>query len=242
MSAGTGMVMKSNELDPEAHVRVHRNFLYAVVPVILFGLSAVLLAWSILRLNLPVRFLSKWPWRIQLLDVQSAATVATITGGLIFARAQYATSVRPMIGWTGRVVKTRGFSSRLVRVVRLVNGSTFPAVFHAPSYRVILKIDHGRQRQEEELWISRTGAIELLDAAGLHYKYDYDLKDFGPRFPMSNSSQDVGVLALFSIKAMAVIDELLIMIQATDQAGDTHQRIIYCMLGAERRPREPTVA
>jgi hypothetical protein len=59
---------------------------------------------------------------------------------------------------------------------------------------------------------------------------------------MSNSSQDVGVLALFSIKAMAVIDDLLILVRATDQAGDTHQRIIYCLLGADRRPREPTVA
>jgi hypothetical protein len=95
-------------VDPEAHVRVHRNFLYFVVPIILFGFSAAFLGWSILRLNLPSALLSKWPWRVQLLDVESATTATTIAGGLIFARAQYATSVRPMIGWTGRGGQDQG--------------------------------------------------------------------------------------------------------------------------------------
>jgi hypothetical protein len=235
-------VYNNYALDPSAHVRVHRNFLYFVVPIALFGLSSLLLAWSILRLNLPAMALSHWPWRVQLLDIQSATTVATITGGLIFARAQYATSVRPMIGWTGRVVKMGGFSSKLVRVVRLVNGSVYPAVFQSPRYHVILRGSHAVQQRGENFWVSRAKAIELLSNEGLRYKTDYDLKDFGPRFPMSNSSQDVGVLALFSIKAMAVIDDLLILVRATDQAGDAHQRIIYCLLGADRRPREPTVA
>jgi hypothetical protein len=231
--------VRSSTPDPGAHLRVHRNFLFFVVPIALFTLSLLLLAWSILRLDLPASFLSRWPWKVQLLDVQSATTVATITGGLVFARAQYATSVRPMISWTGRVVKMGGFSSKLVRVVRVMNGSTYPAVFHTPRYRVFLR--GARVQRNGAPWLSRAEAIDFLAAAGLIYRKDYDLKDFGPRFPMSNSSQGVGIIALFTVRSMSVIDDVLIEMSATDQAGDTHQRVIFCLLGADRNPRIPTL-
>jgi hypothetical protein len=47
------------------------------------------------------------------------------------------------------------------------------------------------------------------------------------------------MLAIFTPKAMAIIDDFLILVRAKDLAGDTHERIVYCMLGAERNPKNP---
>lgn len=184
---------------------------------------------------------SDWPWKLQLLDIQSATTATTIAAGLVFARAQFASAVRPMAGWTGRVVEVRGFSSKLVWLVRLVNEASAPANFHTPKYCVCLGSESAQKPQNQDhAWISRPEAIALLDSAGLNHGFDYELRYFGPSFTISNSREG-SVMALFTRKAMKVISDVLIQVQITDQSGDTRQIIIHCMRGAVRDPKGPTI-
>jgi hypothetical protein len=223
--------------------RVHRNTFYYVIPIVLFGISSLLLLWSIIRLNIPDSVRTEWPWKVQLLDIQSATTATTIAGGLVFARAQYATAVRPMISWMSSVIEAKEFSSEFVWLVRVVNGSTSPASFHYPEYRVILNQKYGdRTDQADPIWISYDEATALLNANGLRYGVDYSMPFTGQGgTPLSVSSQYHLILGIFTQKALRIVDDVLVRVKATDQAGDTHQRIIYCMRGAVRNPKSASV-
>jgi len=169
-----------------------------------------------------------------MLDLDSATTLATIAGGLVFARAQYAAAVRPMISWVGSIVKSEQLSDELVWLVRAVNGSSNPAVFSCSEYCVRLVRDSGDGSLE---WVSRTEVIRRLNDAGLSYTEDYDLPGPILSFPLSVNSPYHLTLGLFTKKAMEKIEDVLIKITAIDQAGDTHQRIAYCMRGAKRDPK-----
>jgi hypothetical protein len=219
--------------------RVRRNRLLFIAPVALFITCSALLVWGIARQNLPGSTIAHWPWKLQLLDIQSATTAVTITGGLILARAQYAATVRPMATWSGAVVKTSGYSSRLIWLVRLKNGCATPSYFRADGYRILFKSQASSDPEGKERdWITRDEAIHLLTTAGLKYRSDYDLNYFGPAVPLSLSNES-SMLAIFTPKAMVMIDDFLILVRAKDLAGDTHERIVYCMLGAERNPKNP---
>lgn len=219
---------------------IRRNFVFFFIPLILLALSALLLAWAILRVNLSPSMQSKWPWKLQLLDIQSATTATTIAAGLVFARAQFASAVRPMWGWTGRVVEARGFSSKLVWIVRVVNQTSAPANFHSPMYCVYLMPRDPRETGQGQTWISRTEAIEVLNSAGLKYGVDYELRYFGPSFTLSDS-RNGSVLGVFARKAMQIVDDVVIQVQVADQSRDTRQISIHCMRGAARNPKGPTI-
>jgi hypothetical protein len=198
----------------------------------------MLLLWAIIRQNLPASLISGWPWKIQLLDIQSASTAATITGGLILARAQYANTVRPMIGWTGNHVDVAGYAEKAIWLVTVGNGCATPAYFQAEAYRVLLKT-HGNSKPADDApqWMTRDDAIGLLSTAGLRLKVDYDLNYLGPAFPISISSQDC-TLAIFTARATEAVDDVLVRVRAQDLVGDVHERIIYCLRGAERELQE----
>lgn len=223
--------------------RLHRNTIFFALPLALFGISALLLIWSVLRLNIPTTFRTEWPWRLQLLDVQSATTVAAITGGLIFARAQYATSVRPMIGWTGRVVEAKELPGELIWLVRIFNSATAPVVVNSLSYHVILKASPSRVvlGGYEPPWLSRTEAIETINMAGLRLEDDYDLRYIGSGYPLSASNQDSGWIARFNQESFQAIKDVIIRVVVVDQAGDTYQRMIYCMRGVDNGFKRSTI-
>ncbi|WP_326594590.1 hypothetical protein [Streptomyces sp. NBC_01803] len=218
-------------------MRVRRNPLFFTVPIILLALAALLLVWEIVTSNLPLSMRSSWPWKLKLLDVQSATAATTIAAGLAFARAQYASAVRPILGWQGRVVKTTGLSSELVWRVSLVNGASAVAMIHSPYYRITLRAAANSSCRDSS-WIPRGEAISFLQAMGLILGEDFLLRHVGPAYPISTSPQS---LAAFTPRAMAIIDEMLIRVEVTDQVGDSHRRIIHCMRGVIREPTEPTM-
>ncbi|WP_435221234.1 hypothetical protein [Streptomyces sp. Tue6028] len=230
-------------MESEPQRRVLRNTALFKVPVVLLGLTASMLVWSVVRANVPASARGSWPWKLALLDVQSATTATTVTAGLIFARAQYASAVRPMIGWVGYVVEVAELSESFAWMVRLVNGAGAAAQIHDPKYRVVLRGDAEPQgvRVAASSWMSRDEAVVALGTVGLVEGQDYALRVLGPSFPLSNSSQKHGILALFTGRAMAEIEELLIRIDATDQVGDTHRRVVHCMQGAVRVPASPSL-
>ncbi len=132
-------------------------------------------------------------------------------------------------------------SGKQVWLVRIFNGSTAPAMFRTTEYRVILNVPQLEPEGavERSDWLPRSDAMRILSTAGLHPKSDYELRPIGPAFPLSASSPDIAWIAWFGIKAMKAIDDILVRVEATDQAGDTHQRIVHCMRGAERNIAGP---
>jgi hypothetical protein len=215
--------------------------LFFRLPLLLLAVSSALLLWAVLTANLSDSIRASWPWKLELLDTQSATTATTIAAGLVFARAQYASVVRPLLGWTGGVVKVDEFSSEYAWMVRLVNGASTPSLVNVPEYRLSLKSGPGVDKPEEGPWVSREKAISALVSAGLLQGRDFELRYIGPAFPLSSSTQEAGVVGIFSRRAMEVVDDVLVRVEAADQAGDTHQRIIHCMRGAVRKPTASTV-
>ncbi|WP_416986535.1 hypothetical protein [Streptomyces sp. T028] len=199
-----------------------------------------LLAWELTRINLPDATAAAWPWRLELLDVQSASTATTVAVGLILARAQYATAVRPMLGWRGRVIETDGMSDRLVWWVRLTNGSPHGATVEYPKYRVILRSEAAGNPPSEDDWLTREAAVLKLVAAGLVDGQDFEIRLLGPAHSLSNSGDDSRTVALFAPRAMAVVEDVHVRVRAVDQAGDTHQRVVHCMRSARREPTSPS--
>ncbi len=217
--------------------RTKRNKWFFVTPMLFFTLAFIFLTWAVIRLNLPPSVLSRWPWKVQILDVQSATTALTITGGLILARAQYANTVKPMIGWLGAVEQTTAYSNRHIWPVDLINGCSTPAYFRADGYFLLLKARQVTDFEESNVnWVTRDDIIAFLETMDVRHGLDYELNYLGPSLPLSLSSP-IFRLALFTPKAMHAIDDLLILVRAKDLVGDVHERIIYCMRGADRNPK-----
>jgi hypothetical protein len=192
------------------------------MPLALFGLTLFLLGWAVVRLNLPAATRASWPWKLQLLDVQSATTAATIAGGLIFARAQYAAAVRPAISWSGGWDKGNW-------IVRLSNGSPIPSYFLYLQYRI--ESEGGSFGSTEGPWVPHDTAEDQLRALGLQDGEDFTIRLFGPLVPMSGTIDNSLRIASFSEQAISRLKDVQIRVRAQDQAGDIHQRIVYCFRG-----------
>jgi hypothetical protein len=215
--------------------RSRRSFWFFSIPLMFLGISASLLMWAIVRANLPPSVDSQWPWRVQLLDIGSATTMTTVTAGLVLARAQFASAVRPVPAYTGRVARVRGFSSRYVWVVRVLNNSASPAGFHSLEYCVTLQSQPAKKfGNPDRRWGTREEAIRILERIGLRDQIDFDLRLFWG-FSLSNSSPIA--LGIFSTKAMGLIEDITIRMVITDQAGDSRPWTMACLTGAVRRPR-----
>ncbi|WP_328743827.1 hypothetical protein OHT57_00650 [Streptomyces sp. NBC_00285] len=76
---------------------VNRNWLFSRLLWVLAAVAVILLAFCLVRENLPDHVARSWPWRLRLLDTGSALTAVLGTGGAALARAQYAQTVRPAL-------------------------------------------------------------------------------------------------------------------------------------------------
>ncbi|MFH8376721.1 hypothetical protein ACH4A7_24660 [Streptomyces cyaneofuscatus] len=66
---------------------VRRNRVFSGLVTWLAYLSLLLLAYSVWRENAPDRLTGSWPWKLELLDGQSAATAVVGSMGAALARA-----------------------------------------------------------------------------------------------------------------------------------------------------------
>lgn len=201
--------------------RSRRSFWFYSFPLVFLGISIFLLLWAVLRENLPLSVDSRWPWRVQLLDVGSATTMTTVIAGLVLARAQFSSAVRPIPAHTGRVARVRGFSSRYVWVSRVLNSSSSPADFHSLEYCVVPQPQVARKLTLlDPRWGTREEAVQTLERVGLRNQVDFDLR-----------------FLVFTTKAMAAIESIIIRMTVTDQVGDSRQFQMNCLIGAVRHPR-----
>jgi hypothetical protein len=161
--------------------------------------------------------------------------MTTVTAGLFLARAQFSLAVRPLPSHTGRVAKLRGFSSRYVWVSRVLNNSTSPARFHSLEYYVLPNPKIAKKfNLSDPHWGTREDALQALERIGLKDQVDFDLRLFST-FSLSSSSPML--LGIFSTRAMSAIESLIVRITISDQAGDSRQWKMDCLIGAIRNPK-----
>jgi hypothetical protein len=82
-----------------------------------------------------------------------------------------------------------------------------------------------------EGWVPCDKAAQQLADLGLHQGQDFSLNLFGPKVPMSGTIDDNIRIAWFSKRAIDALENVEIKVRAEDQAGDVHQRIVYCWRG-----------
>ncbi|GGP93366.1 hypothetical protein GCM10010278_84230 [Streptomyces melanogenes] len=179
--------------------------------------------WEIFRANL-ADSKGQESWGLTILDRQSAASLLAVAMGLTFARAQYASAVRPLITWSGNPRKNDfDMTSRYIWYVEMANGGTHNAVVYDISYR--LKYLDGTASE----WVdTRDRAAQLLGRLGLGSGTDFDLNTI-KRGAVLGSALYIG---RFSLDATRKMDEFELRVRVSDAVGDHHERTLACFSGA----------
>lgn len=191
-----------------------------------------------LRENLPERLTATWPWQLRLLDVQSATTAAIGTAGASLARAQYARTVRPALGHFGRAMADLAPGGRLAWGCHLINGAQDVAITQAISYQVTFteSAGEGRDRNPPQ-WGSSQHAIAAIESCGVEHHEDFKLDFIGPGRPIP--AEGLMFLGWFTEATMRKVESVLVRVRVVDRVGDTHERCINLLKGANRTPRHP---
>lgn len=215
----------------EAQQRViRRNWIFWRLLVCLAVVAALLFLYTVVQQNLST---GSHAGPIEIMDIQSATASLLATGGALLARAQYATAVRPMIGFQGRPV--RGPSpdpDQLVWAFRMLNGGQDAATVTGVRYCVRRQ---GADPAGPAVWLELDAVHAELERAGLRADVDYGLLRFGAGFPLSGHQHFL--LGWFTPGAMAVVDAFGVRIEVEDRVGDLHGRSIDVLKGAHRNPR-----
>lgn len=217
---------------------VRRNGLFSRLVLILAGMSLLLLVYSVVRENLPDRLTATWPWKLRLLDIQSATTAVIGTLGASLARAQYARTVRPALGHFGRAMAGLAPGDRLAWGCHLINGAQDVAITQEISYQVRFTeaAGYGAGRATAE-WGTRQNAVAAIEACGVEQGEDFRLDFIGPGRPIP--AQGLMLLGWFTEAAMRKVESVLVRVRVVDRVGDTHERCINLLKGANRTPRHP---
>ncbi|MEV4879970.1 hypothetical protein [Streptomyces cyaneofuscatus] len=213
---------------------VRRNRVLSGLLTWLVYLSLLLLAYSVWRENAPDRLTDSWPWKLQLLDVQSATTAAVGSLGASLARAQYARAVRPALGYFGQVKEGVAPDDRLAWVCSVLNAAQDVAVVEQLGYRVVLTGD-ADAADDEAGWVRRDEAVRLIEERGPVDRADFALHFIGVGRPLP--AQGMMLIGWFTEAAMAEVRDVHVRLRVTDRVGDTHERVIDVLKGADRSPR-----
>ncbi|MFD3973672.1 hypothetical protein [Streptomyces cyaneofuscatus] len=213
---------------------VRRNRVLSGLLTWLVYLSLLLLAYSVWRENAPDTLTDAWPWKLQLLDIQSATTAAVGSLGASLARAQYARAVRPALGYFGQVKEGMAPDDRLAWVCSVLNAAQDVAVVEQLGYRVVLTGD-AEAEDDEAGWLRRDEAVRLIEQRGPADRADFALNFIGVGRPLP--AQGMMLISWFTAAAMAEVRAVHVRLRVTDRVGDTHERVINVLKGADRSPR-----
>ncbi|MCT4357332.1 hypothetical protein M5362_29965 [Streptomyces sp. Je 1-79] len=213
----------------DAQRRVRRSPLLFTAPIVLLCLLTVILGWEIARANMTEQARTDWPWRLQLLDMEPLGSLLAVAAAAVLARAQYARTVRPYLGWrsdwtTGAL---RGNDAEWHSGV--YNGGQHPAVIERYECRVVLA---GESDQASTPWTDVPGVAATLTAAGLVVGEDFQIPLFGS-FPLvGTGTYETVLMGAFSRRFVDEVDALYMRVRVVDTVGDSHERIMNCLKGA----------
>ncbi|WP_241837633.1 hypothetical protein [Streptomyces sp. CB02115] len=197
-------------------------------------LSLLLLAYSVWRTNAPDTLTDSWPWKLELLDGQSATTAVVGSMGAALARGQYARAVRPALGYYGRATAGIAPDDRLAWTCHVVNAAQDVAVVDGIAYRVVLAGD-ADPTDDETGWVDRERAKRAIGERGPVDRSDFSLHFISADKPLP--AQGLMLIGWFTEEAMAEVRDVHVRLRVTDRVGDTHERIIDVLKGADRSLR-----
>ncbi|MEU9131438.1 hypothetical protein AB0D08_25580 [Kitasatospora sp. NPDC048540] len=212
---------------------IRRKWIFWQLLIGLVGVSGLLLVYTIVQQNLAASDPGAAP--VQILDIQSATAAVLATGGGLIARAQYATAIRPMIGFDGRVVQVAPDAAELVWGCQIRNGAQDAATVWDMKYSVRFL---GQDPPAVESWLEFAALTEELKRAGLRPDVDYMIKLWTRGAPLAG--QERAMIGWFGPHAMSVIDALCVRVQVVDRVGDLHERSNNLLTSARRTPRRAT--
>ncbi|MFI7288688.1 hypothetical protein ACIBRY_18855 [Streptomyces anulatus] len=213
---------------------VRRNRVFSGLLTCMVYLSLLLLAYSVWRTNAPDTLTDSWPWKLELLDGQSATTAVVGSMGAALARGQYARAVRPALGYYGRVMADIAPGDRLAWVCHVVNAAQDVAVVDEIGYRVVLAGD-ADPTDDEAGWVGRERAVRAIEERGPEDRSDFSLHFISADKPLP--AQGMMLIGWFTEEAMAEVRDVHVRLRVTDRVGDTHERVIDVLKGADRSVR-----
>ncbi|MGW2088996.1 hypothetical protein [Streptomyces sp. NPDC001880] len=227
--------------DPQsdAQRRIRRSPLLFVTPLVLLGLLTALLIWEAVRGNVPAGARSEWPWRLQLIDAQVLGSLLAVSLGAVLARAQYARTVRPYLGW--RAAWTEGLLATGAPAWRvgILNGGQHMAVIESWDVGVVMP---GAEGSDDVRWSSVSDVVAELAEAGFVVGEDFRLIGFGAGFPLMGAvgGHDTVLVGAFSESFAQRVQSLYVRVRVTDVVGDTHERTMDCLKGVWTDRAVPT--
>lgn len=213
---------------------VRRNNVFSGLLTCMVYLSLLLLAYSVWRTNAPDSLTDSWPWKLELLDGQSATTAVVGSMGAALARGQYARAVRPALGYYGRVMADIAPGDRLAWVCYAVNAAQDVAVVDRIDYRVVL-VGDADPTDDEAGWVGRERAGRAMEERGPVDRSDFSLHFIGAGKPLP--AQGLTLIGWFTEEALAEVRDVHVRLRVTDRVGDTHERVIDVLKGADRSVR-----
>ncbi|GIF31199.1 hypothetical protein Aut01nite_41850 [Actinoplanes utahensis] len=223
------------EIDSSLQRVIRRKRLFVAVPIAAGVLAFLMVVWEVIRQNVPDGYLKRWPWKLELLNLESGATVLTVLIVVVFTRMQYAETVRPSIGWTMGPVRSEAERSsaaywlsdiRHMMIVNVFNGGGGGAVLVGVHYRVALST-----QEHTSGWIDHAELYELLDSFGMARGDGFycSLLRAGLPVPPGTSLLDRNLIAMMMsrecLRRLRILD---IRLRFSDPVGDLHERVLAC--------------
>lgn len=184
---------------------VRRSTLFSRMLFGLVVLALLLFGYTVLRENLPEATADHWPWKLRLLDFQSATAAVIATSGAALARAQYARTVRPALGYVGRTTSGMAPNGVLAWSCHMMNGAQDYAVVAEVDYRIVLtSAPLADEDPETTRWQSMHAAAAVLEARSLVSREDFWLNYIGAGWAIP--AQGTLVLGWFTERAMREVE------------------------------------
>ncbi|MFD0269039.1 hypothetical protein ACFVGY_21075 [Streptomyces sp. NPDC127106] len=219
--------------------RIRRNPWLFTAPIVLLGALALILVWEAVRANLPEATRAHWPWRLQLMSEEPLASLLAIAAGAVLARAQYARTVRPVLGWRSAFTEGDLAPGEPCWRVGLFNGGQHNVVLDRVDYRLVTAAGPEREPGPDEGWSGIAAVAEQLSAAGLRAGVDIRIASFGGGFPLvATGTYETIEIGVFSKRFVDEVRSFQVRVQVEDSVGDSHERVVECLRGA----REAMVA
>ena len=207
---------------PGRPVLVDRPSALDVWPVRLLVFLVVVLLWAILRENLPPSWTSRWPWKLQLVDVAPAAALAGGLLALIATRRQLTLTVEPHLGWSSTRDASVVLGKKSAWRVVVDNSGGGRAIIQAVEYRVV---PVGKDI-EAQPWATVDAARAQLVGLGLVEDEDFVLRRLGAGAGIGTSKDDrIEVLAL-TLRALEHVSAVDLYIRYEGATRDTYARVM----------------
>ncbi|MFE2547678.1 hypothetical protein ACFXGI_03880 [Streptomyces sp. NPDC059355] len=225
----------------DAQRRIRRNRWLFTAPLVLLCLLGVVLVWEIVRGNMSEASRAHWPWRLQLMGAEPLASLLAVAAGAVLARAQYARTVRPMLGWRSEYVAGELPGESKAWRTGVLNGGQHNVGVHRVDYFVVMQGDPSDGRPVPEgAWLSLGEAGERLGEVGLRPAVEFRLVSFGAGFPLvATGTYETIAVGVFSKRFIDEVRALHMRIQVVDSVGDMHERVIDCLKGARESVAAP---